>query len=1087
WDDVRVGGTSPLDGTSTVSCPAPVTSRYVPFAGIFDYGSGCEPLGGDKLVDFPATEFDDNYDQILAYINHTDADGAEIKAMGGTPIAASLRDIRADLVATTLPADARAACRNYSVVVLTDGGESCEAVQDAIDAAAALQGIDLGGGVTIDVAVHVIGFAICPPGDPNCQTIQDLDAIADAGCSAANEAAGLCRNTAFRASNQLELQAALAEIVQDSIKTELCNGLDDDCDGEIDEDFPSLGSPCSEGVGACLDTGTFVCTADQLGVECDATPGTGTPEVCNGVDDDCNGLVDDGISCTPCTPQTEVCNGLDDDCDGEIDEPPLPGVGDTCGIDIGECAFGTTTCAGSSGVVCTGGTGPSPEVCDGKDNDCDTIVDGISRKCYTAATGCDLATDTCVGVCQFGIETCDVGAGAFGACVGEVTPSAEIPCNGLDDDCDGEIDETAGAEVCDGIDNDCDGQIDEGNPGGGGSCGTPPFVGECAPGTLTCLGGSLVCVGEIDPTPETCDGKDNDCNGAVDDGLGSPFGDPCGTDVGECSPGTLRCVGGAPECVGEVGPAAEVCDGKDNNCNGLTDETDPMLGTSCDQAPGGVTVPSDAGECRFGVWVCNAGSLECTGAVGPTAELCNGLDDDCDGAIDEDFPDLGTACDNGMTGVCRFTGTTVCAPGGAGTECDAPPGSPGTEVCNGLDDDCDGEVDENPPGDPLPVVGTECSPAIGMCEPGYWECNDGMLECGSPSSGSPEICNGEDDDCDGFVDESPVPGEGEDCTDPGFEAIGDTGECEFGSTACVNGTIECVGYQGPRPEVCNGLDDDCDGEADEFAECPDPSNLCHEGTCIVPCESGEFPCPGGFSCMTFPEGRFCVPDPCAAVTCDPGFRCDPTTGDCVDLCAGVECRDGEECRNGFCLDCFDLPAKCMEGEVCMADDAGVGQCVDRPCDPNPCMPDEVCKDDTCMPCDCGPMEICIDGACQPDRCAGVDCPFDKLCNPDTGECENPNCEGVSCKPGEVCVPISGECIPDPCSTGQCPAGDACVLLPNGGFACEPPAPPPVDYVTAAGGGCRAAPGGRGDGGGLTALVAAWALALARRRRTGGRR
>jgi len=1088
-DDICEGGTSPI-GSATVDCLSSPDDEFLSYLGGFNYGGGvlCDPLGGDVVVSFPATAEDDNYTELLSWIDHqqplpfdgsaASLDDNELRALGGTPLAASLRDMEAFLAAGGGPLDTDGAvdCRRYSVILLTDGIESCETVQAARDAATSLQSVAVPGGGTIQVDTYVIGFAICPDSDPDCTTIQDLDSIAAAGGT----------TSAFRAANQLELQAALNQIVADSLVAERCNGLDDDCDTLIDEDFPNLGAGCSEGVGECLDTGVTVCRADELGTECSATPGTPGTEVCNDLDDDCNGLVDDGISCTPCTPQTETCNGVDDDCDSNVDEGF---VSQPCGLDVGECEPGNTVCNGAGGVVCDGATGPEPEVCDGLDNDCNGISDGIAQTCYPAATdGCDLGAGTCVGQCQLGTEECPVGGGGvFGACVGAVTPVPEIACNGLDDDCDGLTDENTGDETCNGIDDDCDGDVDEDvaatDPTIGVDCGDPPFEGVCQPGTTICIAGSVECRGEIDPTTEICDTLDNDCDGTPDNNLPPPFGDSCGSDEGTCEAGTLECVNGAPSCEGDVGPTPEVCDGLDNNCNGATDETDPNIGAECNDLPGGGTVNTEEGECRFGRLACVAGDLECVGAQGPQDEACNVLDDDCDSAVDEAFPDLGDACDNGEVGVCRIGGVIVCRADGTGTRCTAPPGSGTDEICDGLDNDCDNEVDEGPP----PPVGEVCQPPIGVCDPGLWECNDGVLECGAPGTGVPEVCNAEDDDCDGFVDESPVPGEGEICTDPGFEDEGDIGECEFGASACRNGTIVCEGYIGPTPEICDGLDNDCDGFADNEAECPSPDNVCFEGSCVIPCATSEFPCPTGFICRAIPDspppGQYCVPDPCADVTCEAGERCDTDTGECVGLCEGIECETGEVCRDGFCLDCSALPDLCEAGQACVdTNDDGVSECVDNPCDPNPCDDDEICSNGTCMPeCDCAPGERCLEGMCVNDPCADVECRDTQVCDPTTGECASRECRAVNCPGDEICVEATGECIADPCSLNRCPDGTECVVDARGEFQCNAPAAPPGDRVAAAGGGCST------SGGDSTGLWILGLVALVRARRRRGRR
>jgi hypothetical protein len=257
-------------------------------------------------------------------------------------------------------------------------------------------------------------------------------------------------------------------------------------------------------------------------------------------------------------------------------------------------------------------------------------------------------------------------------------------------------------EACDGVDNDCDGMVDEEvtRP-----CGTS--IAPCKQGVLSCKAGKWddesACKGAVGPTAEVCDGasKDENCNGVANEGCACVNGEtkPCGNKTPPCKQGTLTCTDGLwpMMCVGEVKGSAEVCDNVDNNCDGTVDEGF-VKGGPC---------TAGRGEClATGVFECNAaGAVACSvvAKAVSTAESCDTKDNDCDGVVDNGVQKNlcggcavlanapGTACTAGL-GSCRRSGTYACQ-GTEATACGAVAAPASTEICDLVDNDCDGLVD----------------------------------------------------------------------------------------------------------------------------------------------------------------------------------------------------------------------------------------------------------------------------------------------------------------------------------------------------------------------------------------------------------
>jgi hypothetical protein len=530
---------------------------------------------------------------------------------------------------------------------------------------------------------------------------------------------------------------------------ERCNERDDNCNGLIDDGF-NIGASCTVGQGMCLSKGRLVCSKNDLEAACDAVPGEPSKEICNGKDDDCNGQVDDGL--------------------GEI----------TCGV--GACKKTVQVCEKGQLVQCTPGK-PTAELCgDAIDNNCDGTVDeGFAELGRT----CEEGVGACRNVGKF-ICSDDLLSLMCSAAQGE--PRAEICGNKVDDDCDGIVDtDTLG------LSKPCDNGL----------------LGEChRAGEMVCdrsHAGLFCSAPPVEPAKETCDGKDNDCDGVVDNGV-------------------LNACGGCEVLPGKIGMACLV--------------------------PGG-------DECATGIWTCDAehkGGAWCLlDAKISQGRPCATDDNPCtndvcsEGACTHDAMKDGLACDDQnactsgescVAGVCADGKPVNCDDENVCTDdtCDAAKGCLHAQIGVGVANSCGGcEKLLATPGSPCAL-----EEEFGPCRVGQHACTpDGLVQCRRISFGTPETCNGLDDNCNGEID----------------EGLGNTqcgiGACVVEVARCNKGApVACV-PKDPLPETCAnmGVDDDCNGVADDVAgldeKCPVPI-----GTCIIP---------GRKRCLGDAEKPVCVP------------------------------------------------------------------------------------------------------------------------------------------------------------------------------------------------------------------------------------
>ncbi len=369
----------------------------------------------------------------------------------------------------------------------------------------------------------------------------------------------------------------------------------------------------------------------------------------------CRKICSDDLDCKSLSLKCSIgyCGGIQGVDAGPVEAKPEGGceeglteecyTGKTGTKGVGECKAGKRTCTNGKWSECIGQVTPQAETCDGKDNDCDSNVDnncgtsctpGSSRDCYTGSGG-----TKGVGPCKAGKETCGKD-GSWGQCEGQVLPVPENCGTAQDDNCNGKVNENCActpgqsrdckeAKGCAGI------QTCNNKQGGGGT-----EWGKCLSTT---------------PYPEKCDKLDNDCDGKTDNVKGSdkPLTRKCNNEPCK-DEGIETCIKGEwKNCTGRK-PEVETCNNKDNDCDGRIDNIEgkdkPLL-KGCDSG--------NPGLCKNGQRACKAGKFgECIARKpGAEQEECNGFDDDCDGKTDE-----GKVCPDGQICFKNTLGTTLCVP-----------------------------------------------------------------------------------------------------------------------------------------------------------------------------------------------------------------------------------------------------------------------------------------------------------------------------------------------------------------------------------------------------------------------------------------